>query len=105
MRFIPFLVVVAALSMAGVALGTNPPGQIAAQQNCKLLGYVIGTDAFAQCLQGNTSKGKTTPSTGSKSQPTVSLARQICVNKGLTKGTAAFTRCLNRQLKLAAKTP
>ena len=105
MRFLPLLVVVAALGVSGVALGATPPGPIAAQQSCKMLGYVIGTDTFTECVQ-RTVNGSPPPaasSTPKSTGPKVTLARQTCLAKGLTKGTAAFTRCLNRQLKLAAK--
>jgi hypothetical protein len=104
MRFLPLLVVVAALSLAGSALGTNPPGHIGAQQTCKMLGYVIGTDTFTSCVQ-RTVNGSPPPavSTPTTTQPKVQLARHTCLAKGLTKGTAAFTRCVNRQIKLASK--
>ena len=104
MRFLPLLVVVAALSLAGSAFGTNPPGHIGAQQTCKMLGYMIGTDTFTSCVQ-QTVNGSPPPavSTRTTTQPKVQLARHTCLAKGLTKGTAAFTRCVNRQVKLASK--
>jgi hypothetical protein len=105
MRFLPLLVVVAALSFAGAALGTNPPGHIGAQQTCKMLGYVIGTDTFTSCVQStvNGSPPPAASTTATTTQSKVQRARQTCLSKGLTKGTAAFTRCVNRQVKLASK--
>jgi len=104
MRLVSLLVVVAALSVAGVAVGANPPGHLAAQQTCKSLGYVIGTDTFTECVQRAVNGSTPPPAAASTptSQPKIRLARQTCLGKGLTKGMAAFTRCLNRRLKLAS---
>ena len=101
MRYAIALLAVLLVPVAGAAAATTPgpPGSLVGQAQCKALGYSVGTSEFTGCL-ANGGTSKTTPPTGSSTQPKATLARLTCRSFGLKQGTQAFTRCLARQLKL-----
>jgi hypothetical protein len=104
MRYLVVLLAVLLVPAAGAAaVSPGPPGSIAAQQDCRVQGYVVGTSDFTSCISRELggSAGKTTPPTGSSTPPKATLAKQTCRSLGLKQGTQAFTRCLARQAKLA----